>query len=139
MESSSFDTILIADVLEHIANPEVFMKEMARLLKPNGKLLIMIPFFYWIHEAPHDYARYTEYALRQFCIKNNLSVIYLKPYGGLPDILLDLINKQFVKNENRVRIFMKICSIITRTAWYKNTRSATANHFPLGYCLVAKK
>jgi len=139
MESSLFDTILVADVLEHIASPDVFMKEMTRLLKPAGKLVIMVPFYYWIHEEPHDYARYTEFALRNFCITNNLTIIYLKPYGGFPDILLDLINKRFVKKEKSVGIFMKICTMLKRTTWYQKSRSTTVKHFPLGYCMVAKK
>src|SRR5687768_10517654 len=32
LESDSFDTIIISDVLEHIANPELIWAEMARIL-----------------------------------------------------------------------------------------------------------
>lgn len=139
MDSNFFNTILVTDVLEHIANPELFMKEMARLLKSGGNLLIMVPFYYWIHEEPHDYARYTEFALRNFCVKNNLSIVYLRPYGGFPDIVLDLINKRFVKSEKAARVFMRVCRILVNSRWYKKSRETSSKHFPLGYCLVAKK
>jgi SAM-dependent methyltransferase len=57
---ASFDTILLSDVLEHIPAPERLWREMARLLKPGGELLSSVPFFYWLHEEPYDYYRYTK-------------------------------------------------------------------------------
>lgn len=41
-----FDTILMADVLEHIFNPTLLFSEMKRVLKEGGKQLLGIPFFY---------------------------------------------------------------------------------------------
>lgn len=38
-----FSLILAADVFEHIHSPEDFLKECARLLKPDGQLLLMTP------------------------------------------------------------------------------------------------
>ena len=57
---ASFDSILLSDVLEHIPTPERLWREMARLLKPGGKVLLNVPFFYWLHEEPYDYYRYTK-------------------------------------------------------------------------------
>jgi SAM-dependent methyltransferase len=39
---ASFDSILLSDVLEHIPTPERLWREMARLLKPEGKLLLFV-------------------------------------------------------------------------------------------------
>ena len=139
LESNTFDTLLAADVLEHIYNPMLFMNEVARVLKPGGKALVMVPYYYWIHEAPHDYYRYTEYALRKFCDENKLNVISLQPYGGYPDVLLDLYNKKYVTTENGVRRFMKITSWIRSTKYYKKLNESMIRLFPLGYCLVAQK
>lgn len=38
-----FDTILFADVLEHLPDPEVILSEAAALLSDNGKLLVSLP------------------------------------------------------------------------------------------------
>lgn len=38
-----YDFIVMADVLEHIANPESILKQLKILLKPNGKLIISTP------------------------------------------------------------------------------------------------
>ncbi len=40
---ASFDRIIAIHVLEHLTNLPVFLKEAQRLLKPNGKFLVVIP------------------------------------------------------------------------------------------------
>ncbi len=39
-----YDTIIIAEVLEHLTNPQEFISKAATLLKENGKLIITVPF-----------------------------------------------------------------------------------------------
>jgi SAM-dependent methyltransferase len=139
LDGNVFDTVLAADVLEHIANPSLFFSEIARILTQSGKVIIMVPFYYWIHEEPHDYFRYTEFALRKFCEENKLKVLYIKAYGGYADILLDLFNKKFIKTERGVKRFLKIANWIRSTKYYKKHNELTMRNFPLGYCLVAQK
>lgn len=43
LSSQTFDVILIADVLEHLRNPEDCLKQLRLLLKPSGYLLISVP------------------------------------------------------------------------------------------------
>lgn len=47
---SSFDLIVMFDVIEHIPkNTELkTIKEIKRVLRPNGKFIISTPFFYWL-------------------------------------------------------------------------------------------
>jgi SAM-dependent methyltransferase len=135
----AFDTLLASDLLEHLAKPELFMREAARVLRPGGMVLIMVPFLYWIHEPPHDYYRYTEFALRALCGDNGLEVVHLEPYGGYPDILLDLFNKIFIRRESTARPFMWLCRRLVATGPYGRWRSSTKEQFPQGYCLVATK
>lgn len=47
-DDRSFDTILLTDVLEHLAEPARAMSEAARILRPGEKLIIGVPFFYWV-------------------------------------------------------------------------------------------
>lgn len=139
LPGNTFDSILCSDVLEHIANPFAFMAETARVLKPGGDLMLMVPFFYWLHETPHDYYRYTEFALRKMCTDNNLEVIELKAYGGYPDVLFDLISKGLGKSRIMAGVVCQIAKGLSRTGLYKKIRKKTAARFPLGYCLVARK
>jgi 2-polyprenyl-3-methyl-5-hydroxy-6-metoxy-1,4-benzoquinol methylase len=42
---NSFDFIVFWDVLEHVTNPKEIMQEVARLLKPNGHVVVISPDF----------------------------------------------------------------------------------------------
>lgn len=57
--TGTFDTVLLLEVLEHVSNPERVLAEISRVLKPGGAILISVPFLYPLHDAPHDYRRYT--------------------------------------------------------------------------------
>jgi 2-polyprenyl-3-methyl-5-hydroxy-6-metoxy-1,4-benzoquinol methylase len=92
-ENEAFDTILSTDVLEHIWNHATFWAEIARILRPGGTLILGTPFFYWLHEEPHDYFRWTAFALKRACAEVGLTVIKLVPYGGALDILADVMLK----------------------------------------------
>ena len=45
LESHSFDVITMWHVLEHIPNLEIQIKELKRLVKPNGTIIIAVPNF----------------------------------------------------------------------------------------------
>lgn len=139
MASESFDTVLLADVLEHIAAPEHLVAELVRVLAPEGKLLAMVPFFYQVHEPPHDYYRYTRFALERMCGDAGLTLIELKPYGGYPDVLLDLFNKGLAPLGPICHAFLAATSFTVKNPWIARWRQRTAERFPLGYCLVAAK
>jgi len=59
-----FDAILSTQVLEHIQTPDKAVKELFRVLKPGGKLLLTVPFFYEEHLIPHDFFRFTQFGLK---------------------------------------------------------------------------
>jgi SAM-dependent methyltransferase len=55
----SFDTVVLLEVLEHVLEPQSVLAEISRVLRPHGTLLLSMPFLYPLHDAPHDYQRYT--------------------------------------------------------------------------------
>lgn len=77
--NDSFDTVLLLEVLEHVRDPDGVLREIARVLKPGGQLLLSMPFLYPLHDAPHDYRRYTEYGLRHSVAAAGLAVKALSP------------------------------------------------------------
>jgi SAM-dependent methyltransferase len=139
LRDEQFDTILNTDVLEHISNPDMLWSEMSRILKPKGKIIVGVPFFYWIHEEPYDYYRYTEYKLREFCKNNNLTIISLDPYGGGPEIIFDIIAKQISFSKILSSMHLFLSNIFINSYFGKKISKKTYRHFPLGYCLIAQK
>ena len=60
----TFDVVLCTEVLEHLPEPQRAIDEMFRVLRPGGTLLLTTRFLFPIHDAPHDYFRFTKYGLR---------------------------------------------------------------------------
>ena len=56
---AQFDLILSTQVLEHVPQPEIYLSECFRLLKPGGKLLLSTHGTYEDHGCPHDLYRWT--------------------------------------------------------------------------------
>ena len=61
---ASFDAVFLMEVLEHVPAPDAALSEVHRVLAPGGRLVLSTPFLLEIHDAPHDYYRFTEYGLR---------------------------------------------------------------------------
>ena len=143
IESNTFNAIILSDVLEHIRKPEILLHETYRVLQKDGVLLMNVPFFYWLHEHPFDYFRYTQYALRSMAEDCGYTVIELKPYGGAPEILTDITAK-LVKNVPVVGKYLamalqKMTWLLVQTKWGKHISAKTAQNFPFGYVMIAKK
>lgn len=80
--SSSFDTVLLLEVLEHVTDAESVLAEICRVLKPEGRLLISVPFLYPLHDAPHDYRRYTAPGMAQALARAGLNPTAIVPRNG---------------------------------------------------------
>lgn len=61
---AKFSAVFCFEVLEHVQDPFSAAKEILRVLQPGGLLIGSTPFMLGVHDAPHDYFRYTRYGLR---------------------------------------------------------------------------
>lgn len=138
-----FDTIILSDVLEHIAEPERLCREIARVLSPRGKLLMNVPFYYMLHEEPYDYYRYTEFALRRLMDRSGLQILQLQAMGGAPEVMLDVFSKNVmhvpVAGVPMATVSHWVTSAFVHTSVGRRLSEATARNFPLGYFLLAAK
>lgn len=96
-EDESFDSILCNQVLEHVFNPDEFLSEITRVLKPSGKLLLTVPFVWDEHEQPYDYARYSTFGLKHLLERSGLSIIEHKRLGTDVSVIFQLVNAYLYK------------------------------------------
>jgi SAM-dependent methyltransferase len=138
-----FDTILLSDVLEHIPEPAGLWREMARVLRKDGCLIMNVPFLYWLHEQPHDYYRYTEFALRRFAELSAMKVLKLEAVGGAPEVIADILAKTLLRIPGLGRsvaiTVQGLAYALRKTSFGQRISRATSSQLPMGYFLVAQK
>ena len=92
VDQNNFDNILLFNVLEHIKNYKNLIKEVKKLLKPEGKLELFVPFMHRYHEDPIDVFRPTHAYLEKILIDEGYEVkttlIGVGPFTVVSEILL---------------------------------------------------
>jgi len=89
-EDNSFDVITMWHVLEHVPNLEEQIKELKRLLKPNGSIIIAVPNFksydanhykeFWAaYDAPRHLWHFSKMAIKKLFQKENLELVKIYP------------------------------------------------------------
>jgi len=88
--NESFDVITMWHVLEHVPDPEIQIKELKRLLKPKGTLIVAVPNFnsydakhygaFWAaYDVPRHLWHYSITAIRSLFAKENMVVHQVLP------------------------------------------------------------
>ena len=76
------DYVLATELLEHCAHPQHVLDELARVLRPGGRLMLTVPFLWPLHETPYDEHRYTSYAVRRMLESAGLVEVEVRALGG---------------------------------------------------------
>lgn len=89
-ENHSFDVITMWHVLEHIPNLEEQIKELKRLIKPNGSIIIAVPNFksydanyykeFWAaYDVPRHLWHFSKTAIEKLFAKEDLELVKILP------------------------------------------------------------
>jgi SAM-dependent methyltransferase len=79
---ASMDAALCTQVLEHVQAPAAVLREVARVLRPGGFLVLSAPQAWRLHEEPYDFFRFTHYGLAHLLAEAGLEVVSIRPQGG---------------------------------------------------------
>jgi SAM-dependent methyltransferase len=85
---ASFDVVLCTEVLEHVPDPVAAVRELARLVKPGGKIILTAPFCSLTHFAPFHYASgLSKYWFERHLTELGFASVETAPNGGWLDFL----------------------------------------------------
>jgi SAM-dependent methyltransferase len=86
-----FDSVFSSEVFEHIFNLPEILKELNRVLKVNGLILVTCPFTYCEHEVPNDFARYSSFAMTHLFNSNGFEVVQQIKTGNSTQAIFQLL------------------------------------------------
>ena len=111
-KSSSFNVVTLFQVLEHVKFPSKTLAETSRVLKSGGYVILTFPFLWPMHEAPHDYFRYTEYGIRELVSNLELKQIEIIRQGSVFSAISIIMN-EYLSNfasKNKLNYIISIIS-----------------------------
>jgi SAM-dependent methyltransferase len=138
-----FDRALHIVTIEHLPEPGRALAEIARSLKPGGMLLVAAPHEWEVHQAPHDYYRYTRYGLTYLLEKAGFEILEVRAAGGYFRLLSRrLLNGlQFFTGGARWLLFVPAAILLAPPAlilpWLDGLDRE--KNFTLGYICTARK
>lgn len=147
IKPGKFDALMSTQTLEHLHDPLIAIKEFNRALKKGGYAVIVAPFFWGVHDAPHDYYRYTHFGLKHLLESNGFEVISIKNRGGPAALMAQLTNRFLFKiftklGKTRFVIgipLIIIWNIVTYIGMFLDIFLNKHMYDTLGYVCVAKK
>lgn len=134
-----FDAAVNVVTLEHLNEPGAALAEIARVLKPGGQLLLVAPHQWEVHQAPHDFFRYTSYGLGYLLRKAGFSSFEVKPVGGMFRLLARrmLSAALLFRGLWRLPALVIFGSMAMVLPWFDSLDRRS--DFTLGYTCIARK
>lgn len=142
VDEGVFDIILMAEVLEHLENPSVVLKESNRILKSKGKLVATMPFMYPVHADPYDFQRWTSVKIKNELKDAGFTDIKVESMGSVFAVIYDLIyvsinsasnDSRAIKNKIIRRLIMpvllKLFMFLDEKYMYKSNFITTGYYF----------
>ena len=94
VEGGSFDSVLCVEVIEHIPNPILAIKEFQRIIRPGGHLILTAPFNSLTHYAPYHYSTgFSKYYYEKHLPENGFEILEITPNGDFFDFLSQEIRR----------------------------------------------
>ena len=111
-QDREFDSIITNQVFEHVFNPDDFLKEINRVLRPGGALLMTVPFVWDEHEQPFDFARYSSFGLRALLEKYGFQIIeYRKSINDIR-LIFQLVNDYIYKKTVTRNVYLNLLTTL---------------------------
>jgi len=146
IKNETFDIAVMAEIIEHLENPEKVLIEINRILKKQGCLILTIPFLFSIHGDPNDYQRWLPKKIEIELDKAGFFIEQIEAMGSIFAVFYDWIhvslgmaskNKYALKNRLIIKFVLPVLKrlflLLDKHYIYKNKWITT------GFFVLAKK
>ncbi len=122
-KKNSFDKIIFTDVLEHLKNQRIILREISRILKSDGKLILSVPKKRWFNVfSPITWVQhereYSEKRIKKVLEKNGFKIKKIFVGGSifsLFNLWLHLFYKYFLRKLHPELFFRKQIDVSYKT------------------------
>jgi len=139
-------SIVCEEVLEHVLEPEMAVKEMKRILKPGGSAYVTLPFLYPYHASPDDYHRWTHKGIEDLFKEFEIITIGVRsgPFSMLAVYLCYIFATLLSFGHERLYWFLALAFTfiffpVKLLDVFGNKLPFSKNMAALLYCVVKKK
>lgn len=143
---ASFDAILCSEVFEHIPDPIAALRELARLLRLGGKLILTAPFNSLTHQAPYFFQTgYSRFFYEHWCQDCGLQILELTQNGNYFEYLaqeirrLPSVGKDYAGHPITYRQKMSINNLLSYLDACTKQNQGSEELLCFGYHLLAQK
>ena len=146
-----FDTSLCVEVLEHVNHPAMFLREVHRVLRAGGLLVLTVPWSARRHHLPNDFHRFTREGLAQLFESTGFVDVRIAERG---DNVAVIANKLLVLSVDLIRPTRSLSylwrlplgianaglvGVFLSAAHVSMASRSGSTEDPLGYAVTARK
>ena len=132
-----YDFAVIFNVLEHVLNPNLAIKNLSKILKKNGKIIGSTPFIFRIHGAPKDYSRFTKDHLIELLKLNDFENIQIIELGTGPFLACISLLRSYLKYLPIFYQLLVLLSLIIDKFIKLIIKTDPKKIYPIGYVFFA--
>ncbi len=138
-DDASANIVLSTQVLEHVDNPDLYLREAYRVLKKDGLLLLTTHGYWMYHPDPYDYWRWTSAGLKKIVENNGFEVIDFRGIIGRSAMGLQLFQDGLMFKVPRIikPIFIFIMQSLI-SLFDKTTKQGTKDTDACTFLIVAR-
>ena len=132
-----YDYVVIFNVLEHLLNPNLALKNLSKILKKSGKIIGSTPFLFRVHGAPKDYSRFTKDHLHELLKSNNFENIQIIELGTGPFLACISLLRSYLKYLPIFYQLLVLLAIIIDKLIKVIIKTDPKKIYPVGYIFFA--
>ena len=132
-----YDYIVIFNVLEHLLDPNLALKNLSAICKKNGKIIGSTPFLFRVHGAPKDYSRFTKDHLVELLKSNNFKDIEIIELGTGPFLACISLLRSYLKYLPIFYQLLVLLSLVFDKVIKLFIKTDPKKIYPIGYVFFA--